>query len=265
MLTRRDALLTLLAVPVVAATELSPEPDHAFFVDVGALQPDDAVAFVNQIREEMGARFEVVSIDPEGSGMDWLGHLGRVVTRGQRCCENCSIIIATLGHPDNKWEVGFTTRELRPLNAEAQTVLDEIADFKRKRFPLMSATREMFRRVLPDGSVSKYNITTSWALDDEPATNATTKGIEYRRYTETWERPRGIDHLSHEEIRAQLRLVERIDHNECFVVIDHSSAERLQELGIDGHAVMAGLEHDANWRVVCHPEDWSYTMLRRRA
>lgn len=119
MLTRRQALVYLTAVPLVATTTRSePTPvqtGHPAEVKAATVEPDE------------GARFEVVKIDPEGSGMDWQGHLGRVITNAERCCENCLIIIGTLGHPANKWEVGFVPGELRPLNDAARVIEAEIA------------------------------------------------------------------------------------------------------------------------------------------
>lgn len=261
MLTRRQALLTLAAVPVVAATTLPVMADE-------------------------GARFEVIYVDPQGSGMDWQGHLGRVVTRGRRCCENCSIIVATLGHPDNKWEVLFTRSELKPLNAEAEDVLAAIGAHG-TRFNVMPegtcaeceigggadhadfceyyngfrVTREMFRRVLPDGSFSEHTI---WAEAFAVYGTLISKNVDYARLTETWERPRGIDHLEFTEIRAKMRLVKRVDHKERFRVVTRISAEALEDLGMNGNALVAHYQNDPRGRVILHPEDWTYTALLRR-
>lgn len=70
------------------------------------------------------ARFKVIKIDPEGSGEDYSGHLGMIVTDAARCCKNCTVIFGTMaGHIDAG---PFITGELRPLNKAARQVLKEI-------------------------------------------------------------------------------------------------------------------------------------------
>ncbi len=61
------------------------------------------------------AKFKVILIDPEGSGMDYSGHRGLIVTNAKSCCANCNIIFGTI----NGIEIGFTPKELMPLNKEA--------------------------------------------------------------------------------------------------------------------------------------------------
>ena len=72
----------------------------------------------------MSAQFKVVKIDPDGSGLDFSGHLGRVVTDATRCCKNCSVIFGTIG----SWtDFGpFVMGELSPLNDEARAIEAEI-------------------------------------------------------------------------------------------------------------------------------------------
>lgn len=41
--------------------------------------------------------FEVVHIDPEGSGLDYKGHLGKQF-KGARCCKNCTVIFGDDGN-----------------------------------------------------------------------------------------------------------------------------------------------------------------------
>lgn len=66
----------------------------------------------------MSAQFKVIKEDPEGSGMDYAGHLGMTVTDARRCCQNCCVIFGTIR--DNG-EIGpFIPGELEPLNEEAQ-------------------------------------------------------------------------------------------------------------------------------------------------
>lgn len=65
------------------------------------------------------ARFKVVLIDENGSGMDFSGHLGAEVTNARACCRNCSIIVGDCGGA----EMEFTPNELAPLNDEASELL----------------------------------------------------------------------------------------------------------------------------------------------
>lgn len=72
-------------------------------------------------RPPTGAVFRVVKIDPDGSGMAFLGHLGAEVTNADRCCKNCGVIFGTMGGED---DVGpFLPGELEPVNDAAHEVL----------------------------------------------------------------------------------------------------------------------------------------------
>lgn len=72
----------------------------------------------------MSAQFKVIKIDPEGSGMDYAGHLGMIVTDAKRCCKNCSVIFGTMGE---RTDVGpFIPGELEALNEEAKQIMSEI-------------------------------------------------------------------------------------------------------------------------------------------
>jgi len=71
-----------------------------------------------------GAKFVVEKIDPEGSGADYGGHLGRIVTDAKRCCTRCTVIFGTVG--DNKEFGPFVPGELRALNDEARAIEAEI-------------------------------------------------------------------------------------------------------------------------------------------
>ena len=62
------------------------------------------------------ALFEVIEIDPQGSGMDWTIPIGSKVERAVGCCPHCTIIV---GYVDND-QVLFTPQELRPLNDAAE-------------------------------------------------------------------------------------------------------------------------------------------------
>lgn len=75
----------------------------------------------------MSADFKVIKIDPEGSGMDYGGHLGMVVTDAKRCCPRCCIIFGTIG--DNSDFGPFVPGELAPLNQEADHLMKEIEKF----------------------------------------------------------------------------------------------------------------------------------------
>lgn len=71
----------------------------------------------------MSAEFKVVKIDPEGSGMDFANHLGKIITDAWRCCKNCCIIFGKLGDT----EIGpFVPGELEPQNAEAEQIQNEV-------------------------------------------------------------------------------------------------------------------------------------------
>jgi len=71
----------------------------------------------------MEAEFKVIKIDPEGSGLDYSGHLGLKITKAKRCCKNCTIIFGE----DGGHEIGpFTRQELKPLNDAAKDIHNEI-------------------------------------------------------------------------------------------------------------------------------------------
>lgn len=74
-----------------------------------------------------GAVFQVVKIDPQGSGMDWSGHLGLHVTEARRCCQNCTLIFGWLGAFRGDM-VGFCHEELKPLNSEAHALYKSIGE-----------------------------------------------------------------------------------------------------------------------------------------
>lgn len=76
------------------------------------------------------ATFRVVKIDPEGSGVEWSGHLGSLVLDAHRCCGNCTLIFAGDG------EFGpFVLGELEPLNEAAENLLAVIKKFAEDRPP----------------------------------------------------------------------------------------------------------------------------------
>lgn len=66
------------------------------------------------------AKFKVIKIDPEGSGIDWSGHLGKVFD-GKRCCKNCTIIFGSDGNFGP-----FVMGELEPLDDDAKAIMNEI-------------------------------------------------------------------------------------------------------------------------------------------
>ena len=86
----------------------------------------------------MGAEFKVVKVDPEGSGMDYAGHLGVTIYNGARCCKNCTIIFgsfAQVSYDPSQPETAdndprpigpFVAGELAPLNEEARQIVEEI-------------------------------------------------------------------------------------------------------------------------------------------
>lgn len=82
------------------------------------------------------AKFKVIKIDPEGSGLDFSGHLNFTVENAKRCCKNCTIIWGTIGNT----EVGpFVRGELEPLNEEAKQILEQINEFVDSRPPRQPA------------------------------------------------------------------------------------------------------------------------------
>ena len=81
-----------------------------------------------ELHAPLGGTFRVVKIDPEGSGMDWSGHLGKTIRGAERCCERCTVIFGYLSHV----EIGpFVRGELEPLDDEARRIHDEIEAFAR--------------------------------------------------------------------------------------------------------------------------------------
>lgn len=69
------------------------------------------------------AVFRVVKVDPEGSGLDWSGHLGSLVDHAARCCRRCTIVFGKIGGH----EIGpFVRGELEPVNLAAQKIWNEI-------------------------------------------------------------------------------------------------------------------------------------------
>jgi len=72
-----------------------------------------------------GAKFRVVRVDPECSGLDFQGHEGAVVERAKRCCERCSIIFGIIEGTDKEFGP-FGRNELEPLNRSARTIHAEI-------------------------------------------------------------------------------------------------------------------------------------------
>lgn len=72
----------------------------------------------------MGAKFKVVWVDRECSGVDMAGHLGKNVYNAKRCCNNCCIIF---GESAFQNEVGpFGPGELISLNEEARAIQNEL-------------------------------------------------------------------------------------------------------------------------------------------
>lgn len=85
----------------------------------------------------MSAEFKVIKVDPDGSGMDWHGHLGSTIYNAKRCCDNCTVIFGAFeGHPFDPTQpesssndprpVGLLYNELVPLNQEAKEIFAEI-------------------------------------------------------------------------------------------------------------------------------------------
>ncbi len=76
----------------------------------------------------MSAQFKVVKVDPEGSGVEYAGHLDMTVTGAKRCCSRCTVIFGTMGTTQ---DVGpFVPGELEPLNDEAKALVREIDAFR---------------------------------------------------------------------------------------------------------------------------------------
>lgn len=74
-----------------------------------------------------GAVFKVTWVDPDGSGMDYSGHLGLYVYNAKRCCQHCTIIFAAWT-PGGEVDDGpcFGHRELTPVNPAAKRIMAEI-------------------------------------------------------------------------------------------------------------------------------------------
>lgn len=93
----------------------------------------------------MNAEFKVIKIDPDGSGMDYDGHLGMTVTNAKRCCENCTCIFGTIN--DNKDFGPFIRGELEPLNDEAKQIVEVIEEFANRKYPNRTiVTTQQFNR-----------------------------------------------------------------------------------------------------------------------
>ena len=72
----------------------------------------------------MSAEFKVIKVDPEGSGVDFSGHLGMTISNAKRCCHNCTVIF---GKTPSGMEIGpFIIGELQPLNEEANSIQNEV-------------------------------------------------------------------------------------------------------------------------------------------
>lgn len=101
---------------------------------LGALLSGAALYVVSRLPwTGYGAVFRVTSIDPDGSGMDYRGHLGATVYNGTRCCKNCQIIFGAFspgGDVDNG--PSFTDTELTAVNPAARRILAEIETCKRR-------------------------------------------------------------------------------------------------------------------------------------
>ena len=97
----------------------------------------DDLFFEEQLTEALvheEAEFMVVHIDPDGSGLDWDGHLGAIITQARRCCANCTCI---WGVPKNYpgYDIGpFVPGELKPLNCAARKIQDEINQCPHRSF-----------------------------------------------------------------------------------------------------------------------------------
>jgi hypothetical protein len=65
-------------------------------------------------------------VDPQGSGMEYSGHLGHFLYNAHRCCKNCQIIFAAWTPGGDNQNAGFIDRELTPVNAEARRILADI-------------------------------------------------------------------------------------------------------------------------------------------
>lgn len=64
--------------------------------------------------------FEVIHVDPEGSGMEYSGHLGKQF-KGARCCAHCTVIFGEDGNFGP-----FVRGELKPLDSSGKRILDQI-------------------------------------------------------------------------------------------------------------------------------------------
>lgn len=83
-----------------------------------------------ELFQPIGGKFRVIKVDPEGSGLDWNGHLGKIITGAERCCERCTVIFGYLHHH----EIGpFVRGELEPLDAEARRIHGTIEAFAREK------------------------------------------------------------------------------------------------------------------------------------
>src|ERR1041384_8296693 len=90
----------------------------------------------------MEAEFKVIKVDPEGSGLDWGGHLGATIYHARRCCRNCSVIFGSFTSNRQDYDptqpesasndptpVGpFIPGELAPLNQAARDMIQEMLE-----------------------------------------------------------------------------------------------------------------------------------------
>ncbi len=92
------------------------------------------------------AKFKVIKIDPNGSGIDWSGHLGMVFD-GVRCCKNCTVIFGP-------HDLGpFILGELESADDAAQEIMDEILAFKlerSKRPPVQVIKTRAFQKAIAE-------------------------------------------------------------------------------------------------------------------
>jgi len=90
------------------------------------------------------AQFEVIKVDPEGSGIDYSGHLGATITNAKRCCPRCTCIFGRIlsnGKVSDGEPIGpFIQGELRPLNESAIAIQKEIEDFVASKREIHAST-----------------------------------------------------------------------------------------------------------------------------
>ena len=92
---------------------------------LGALMSGALITIVSRLPwRPYGAVFKVTYVDPDGSGQDYAGLLGRYVYNAARCCQNCTIILAAFapgGDVDNG--PGFCHGALTPVNESARRMM----------------------------------------------------------------------------------------------------------------------------------------------